>query len=70
MAKLSIGVNLRRVWSAEWLGVEPPAKLIDLVRGKKEVGISADKKEIKDFPKLPLTTSFIRKLLSAIRLGS
>jgi hypothetical protein len=63
-------MNLRGVCSAEWLGRKPPTKLIDLVRGKKEVGMSANKKEIKDFPKLPFTTSFIRKLLSAIQLGS
>ncbi len=28
--------------------------------------LTADKKEIKDFPKLPSTTSFIRKTLSAV----
>jgi len=28
--------------------------------------ITADKKEIKDFPKLPLATSFIRKSLTDI----
>jgi len=28
--------------------------------------ITADKREIKDFPKLPLATSFIRKTLYAI----
>jgi hypothetical protein len=31
--------------------------------------ITADKREIKDFPKLPSATSFIRKTLSEIRLG-
>jgi len=28
--------------------------------------ITADKREIKDFPKLPSATSFIREILSAI----
>jgi hypothetical protein len=28
--------------------------------------LTADKREIKDFPKLPLATSFIRKTLSEI----
>ena len=32
--------------------------------------ITADKREIKDFPKLPSATSFIRKMLYAILLGN
>jgi hypothetical protein len=32
--------------------------------------ITADKKKIKDFPKLPSATSFIRKTLYAIGLGT
>jgi len=31
--------------------------------------LTADKREIKDFPKLPSATSFIRKPLYEIRLG-
>jgi len=31
--------------------------------------ITADKREIKDFPKLPSATSLIRKTLGEIRLG-
>jgi hypothetical protein len=34
---------------------------------KMELCITADKREIKDFPKLPLATSFIRKPLYAIQ---
>jgi len=32
--------------------------------------LTADKREIKDFPKLPSATSFIRKTLVAIATGS
>jgi len=36
------------------------------MRDASRLRILADKKEIKDFPKLPLATSFIRKTLDEI----
>jgi hypothetical protein len=35
----------------------------------RQLRTTADKREIKDFPKLPSATSFIRNTLSEIRLG-
>jgi len=35
-----------------------------------QLHITADKREIRDFPKLPLATSFIRKTLYAIGSGT
>jgi|GEM_PF-2238083 len=46
-----------QLFATSWLGL-----------GFTETPITADKREIKDFPKLPSATSFIRKTLSEIPL--
>ena len=44
-----------QLFATSWLGL-----------GFAETPITADKREIKDFPKLPSATSFIRKTLAEI----
>jgi hypothetical protein len=48
-----------QLFATSWLGL-----------GFTETPITADKREIKDFPKLPSATSFIRKTLSEIQYKS